>query len=341
VQITSEDRVRNITLKVIPLSHLRERNFLVLFEERAGQKPVKIEGVAAGKSEQESEIPQVTLLKKELAATKEYLQSLVETGQAANEERQSANEEILSSNEELQSTNEELETTKEELQSTNEELNTVNEELRSRNLELGQSRDYAQAINVRLNLAQQAAKSSWEWFPDTGEIKWSDNAAAICGFESKSFYVNYENWLKLVHPEDRERVRSARARAVQERSDYDIEFRVVCPDGSTRWLAGRGKIYAGEPDKPLRMVGIHIDITSDKMAEEALRNSEKLAAAGRLAAVIGHEINNPLESLTRVMYLLSQNSTLDPPVREYVARAQEELRRMAHISKQSLELHRE
>jgi two-component system CheB/CheR fusion protein len=344
VQITSEDQVRNITLKVIPLksSHLRERNFLVLFEERAGRKPVKTEGVAAGKSEQEGEIPQVTLLKKELAATKEYLQSLVETEQAANEELQSANEEILSSNEELQSTNEELETAKEELQSTNEELNTVNEELRSRNLELGQSRDYAQALNARLNLAQQAARlASWEWFPDTGEIKWSDNAASICGFGSKSFDVNYENWLQLVHPEDRERVTSARARAVQERSEYDIEFRVVSPDGSTRWLAGRGKIYAGEPGKPLRMVGIHIDITGAKMAEAALRSSEKLAAAGRLAAILGHEISNPLESLTGVMYLLSQNSTLDPPVREYVALAQEELRRIAHISKQSLELHRE
>jgi signal transduction histidine kinase len=153
--------------------------------------------------------------------------------------------------------------------------------------------------------------------------------------------VNYENWLQLVHPEDRERLRSARARAVQERSDYDIEFRVVCPDGSTRWLAGRGKIYAGESGKPLRMVGIHIDITGSKMAEEALRSSEKLAAAGRLAAILGHEINNPLESLTGVMYLLSQNSTLDPPVREYVTLAQEELRRVAHISKRSLELHQD
>lgn len=345
VQITSEDRVRNITLKVIPLksSHLRERNFLVLFEESVGRRtPAKTEGVVAGKSEQEGEVPQVTLLKKELAATKEYLQSLVETEQAANEELQSASEEILSSNEELQSTNEELETTKEELESTNEELNTVNEELRSRNFELGQARDYAQAINAQLNLAQQAAKlASWEWFPDTGAIKWSDNAAAICGFRSKSFDVSYENWLLLVHPEDRERVKNALATAVQERSDYEIEFRIVCPDGATRWLAARGKIYAGDQVKSLRMVGVHIDITDDKMAEEALRSSEKLAAAGRLAAVLGHEINNPLESLTGVMYLLSQNSTLDPPVREYVALAQEELRRLALISKQSLELHRE
>jgi len=77
-------------------------------------------------------------LEQELAATKEYLQSVIETQEATNEELQSANEEILSSNEELQSTNEEMETAKEELQSANEELNTVNDELRSRNLEITQ-----------------------------------------------------------------------------------------------------------------------------------------------------------------------------------------------------------
>jgi two-component system CheB/CheR fusion protein len=72
----------------------------------------------------------------ELAATREYLQSIIQEVEAANEELQSANEEILSSNEELQSTNEELDTAKEELQSTNEELNTLNDELHARNDEL-------------------------------------------------------------------------------------------------------------------------------------------------------------------------------------------------------------
>ncbi len=78
-------------------------------------------------------------LRQELAATREYLQTLIEQQDAANEELRSANEEILSSNEELQSTNEELETAKEELQSTNEELSTVNEQLQHRNLELNQT----------------------------------------------------------------------------------------------------------------------------------------------------------------------------------------------------------
>ena len=81
---------------------------------------------------------QIAKLQQDLAAAKEYLQSVIETQEATNEELQSANEEILSSNEELQSTNEELETAKEELQSANEELTTVNDELRGRNLEITQ-----------------------------------------------------------------------------------------------------------------------------------------------------------------------------------------------------------
>jgi two-component system CheB/CheR fusion protein len=75
-------------------------------------------------------------LRQELAASREYLQAIIQDLEAANEELQSANEEVLSSNEELQSTNEELDTAKEELQSTNEELNTLNEELQGRNDEL-------------------------------------------------------------------------------------------------------------------------------------------------------------------------------------------------------------
>ncbi|MBA3247079.1 MAG: PAS domain-containing protein, partial [Pyrinomonadaceae bacterium] len=78
----------------------------------------------------------MTRLQEELAATREYTQSLVEQHEAANEELQSANEEIQSSNEELQSVNEELETAKEELESSNEELTTLSDELQNRNQEL-------------------------------------------------------------------------------------------------------------------------------------------------------------------------------------------------------------
>jgi two-component system, chemotaxis family, CheB/CheR fusion protein len=128
-----------IALEVIPLATSRGEHFLVLFEDmppspaKGTPKPPPPGGKAKRGLEEGG---RVTELRRELAASREYLQSIIQELEAANEELQSANEEILSSNEELQSTNEELDTAKEELQSTNEELNTVNEELHSRNDEL-------------------------------------------------------------------------------------------------------------------------------------------------------------------------------------------------------------
>src|SRR6266550_3576966 len=106
---------------------------LVIFDETT--KGTKLEKVprALGKTAAQRDVAE---LHRELAASKESLQTIIEEQEATNEELKSANEEIESSNEELQSTNEELETAKEELQSTNEELTTLNEELSNRNLEM-------------------------------------------------------------------------------------------------------------------------------------------------------------------------------------------------------------
>ena len=135
LRVRIDDHSIDVNIEVIPfVGASRERFMLVLFEEPIPQskpKPAKNK-----KQSVETESRQVTRFKRELEATREYLQSIIEEQEAMNEELRSANEEIQSSNEELQSTNEELETAKEELQSTNEELTTLNEELENRNSEL-------------------------------------------------------------------------------------------------------------------------------------------------------------------------------------------------------------
>ena len=92
-----------------------------------------------------------TELERELAETRDYLQSLQEQHEAANEELQASNEEVTSANEELQSINEELETSKEELESTNEELTTVNEEMANRNQELNRLNSDLNNLHVSIN----------------------------------------------------------------------------------------------------------------------------------------------------------------------------------------------
>lgn len=135
-------RLVNFEVALVRLGKFKELYFMVTFQEAAPAAEREQRPRRARKSESASASPHGALraakLEEELNATKEYLQSVIETQEATNEELQSANEEILSSNEELQSTNEELETAKEELQSANEELTTVNDELRSRNIEVTQ-----------------------------------------------------------------------------------------------------------------------------------------------------------------------------------------------------------
>jgi len=143
-----ENGFRGVDLDVIPLSPgLHGRHFLVLFQESVS--PGAFQKGKLSKADER----QTDQLKQELAATRQYLQSIIEEQEATNEELQSANEEILSSNEELQSINEELETAKEELQSTNEELTTVNEELQNRNSDLSQINDDLNNLLFSVNIA--------------------------------------------------------------------------------------------------------------------------------------------------------------------------------------------
>jgi len=83
------------------------------------------------------------------------------------------------------------------------------------------------------------------------------------------------------------------------------------------------------------------DITKTKQAEDALRNSERFVIAGRMAATITHEINNPLETVTNIVYLLGKNQTLDETARGYLKVADEELRRGGQITRATLGLYRD
>ncbi len=82
------------------------------------------------------------------------------------------------------------------------------------------------------------------------------------------------------------------------------------------------------------------DITLSKLAERSLQNSEKLAIAGRMAATLTHEINNPLEAVTNALYLLSESSSLDESARQFLASAQTELASIRQIATATLGLHR-
>jgi two-component system, chemotaxis family, CheB/CheR fusion protein len=153
LRVKSNGGFHLVSIEVFPLGSMdQERHYLIAFHE--GERETAAAAAAARASKARPSASknerQVVRLQQELAASRDYLQSMIQDLEAANEELQSANEEILSSNEELQSTNEELDTAKEELQSINEELNTVNEELHGRNEEL--SRVNSDLVNLLSNV---------------------------------------------------------------------------------------------------------------------------------------------------------------------------------------------
>lgn len=142
VHVDGNGIAKPTTVRVIPFkTPVQEtHNYLIVFESNSPETDDHSihRPAVANDAEMPDKDKQLLQLQQELAASKEYLQSIIETQEATNEELQSANEEIQSGNEELQSANEELQTSKEELESANEELHTVNEEMLHRNELLAQ-----------------------------------------------------------------------------------------------------------------------------------------------------------------------------------------------------------
>jgi PAS domain S-box-containing protein len=112
-------------------------------------------------------------------------------------------------------------------------------------------------------------------------------------------------------------------------------------DGREVVVASRQVLQSDGGGVRSAILEINRDITAQLLAEEALRKAEKLAAMGRVAGIIAHEINNPLEAIRNAFYLLQHHPSLDDSARVYTRIADEELTRVAHITRQTLSFYRE
>jgi signal transduction histidine kinase len=112
-------------------------------------------------------------------------------------------------------------------------------------------------------------------------------------------------------------------------------------DGEHPWFLHRASPRLDRAGEVVEWVGSSTEIEQQKRSEEAIRQTEKLAAVGRLASSIAHEINNPLASVTNLLYLLSTQVSLDRTAKEYVKAAQEELARVSEITTQTLRFHKQ
>jgi PAS domain S-box-containing protein len=146
-------------------------------------------------------------------------------------------------------------------------------------------------------------------------------------------------WISAVHGDDKERVQQVWDDAIERRHVFDCEFRLKRTDGAYRLVHLRG-VPVMAPDGTLQeWVGTCTDIQDQRAMEHALRNAEKFAIAGKLAGTIAHDINNPLEAVTNLVYLVA-TMTQDDEVRGYAQSAQKELARISDLTRQTLNFYR-
>ncbi|HEY6350995.1 MAG TPA: ATP-binding protein [Candidatus Angelobacter sp.] len=148
-------------------------------------------------------------------------------------------------------------------------------------------------------------------------------------------------WHHLHHPEHVTRVVEGLEHSWDSGTPWEDTFPLRGQDGEYRWFLSRAVPIFDSHGKITRWFGTCTDVSRQMAAEEALRKTERLAAMGRVAGIIAHEINNPLEAITNAFYLLQSHASLDDEARSYARMASEELARISHITKQSLSFYRE
>jgi len=188
--------------------------------------------------------------------------------------------------------------------------------------------------NERLELAMDVGEHGfWDWNLDTDDVYFSPRYYTMLGYEPGELPMRLETWVDLMHPEDGKDIVPRVQKYVENAEPYEVEFRLKCKDGSWKWISGRGKTFEkGEKGVPYRAVGVHVDITERKMAEEKMKEAQKLLKTlnanlerkvrDRTAEVekllkqkdefvnqLGHDLKNPLGPLINLIPVLEKDET--------------------------------
>jgi PAS domain S-box-containing protein len=181
---------------------------------------------------------------------------------------------------------------------------------------LGRIEDQSRALHEskeRLDLAlKSAGVGTWSWELDQDSVIWDDFVRSLFGVRSDAAPKRYEDFLLLLHPDDRERTRRDMQAALEHDVAYDTEYRTRRPDGAERVLASRGKVYRDESGNPLRVSGVCLDITERRLAAEQQQAREAAEAANQakstFLASMSHELRTPLNAIIGFSELLENHT---------------------------------
>ncbi|MEM8804618.1 MAG: response regulator [Cyanobacteria bacterium P01_G01_bin.38] len=178
-------------------------------------------------------------------------------------------------------------------------------ELAASNEQLRQEIEQRQRIQERLELAQRVSQiGTFEWYIQLNQVIWSAELEALYGVAKGDFDGRYDDWIKTIHLEDCDRVEQALQDAADHGQGLNIEFRILRPDQEIRWIAAKSSVFSDETGQPLRMLGVHIDITDKKQLEAQFLRAQRLESIGTLASGIAHDLNNILTPILAAAKLL-------------------------------------
>ena len=157
--------------------------------------------------------------------------------------------------------------------------------------DITQRKQEQEALRVseeRLKLAQRAAGiGHFYWDIQNNIITPTDELLALYGLPPGSFIGTYESWRALMFPDDLAAVDAEMKKSLTS-GEFSCDFRVVWPDASIHWLHSRAKVFFSDDGKPLRTVGVNMDITKRMRTEEALKKSEAALKEAQRGAQVGH-----------------------------------------------------
>ncbi len=211
------------------------------------------------------------------------------------------------------------------------------ESLRQHQLSRDQLTDayrYARETSLRLDAALKAARIGlWDWnLPDDTlhvTLEWeAENGRGL-----REEVLGLSDWRSRLHPEDLEQARIVKDEAIADGSgSYDLEYRLLAPDGSYRWFFARASIHHDEDGQPTRIIGAHIDISRHKEMEARYRQSRRLEALGRLAGGVAHEYNNMLGVIIGQAEMALEDASPGNPLRYHLEQIMTAATRSANLT---------
>jgi PAS domain S-box-containing protein len=164
----------------------------------------------------------------------------------------------------------------------------------------------------RMRLALDAAGvGTWEWDILGDKVVWSDLLERLHGYREGGFSGTFDAFIASIHPDDQQRVRESKGGFLDTRGDTHLEYRVLMPDKTVRWIKSIGRAFFDSKDRPIRAAGIGFDITHEKQLQEHLSHAQKMESVGNLAGGIAHDFNNLLTVIEGCCQLLQENPAVE------------------------------